>query len=529
MKMEIPDLPDHEALTAYVRCDRVSKAAAAECIDHDLFGRPQVRYPCLGPPLPNQPKVCKAVDKVQGVVCGVGGHISNTHEKGMSLATRALTHSVWLLENMRFMAQAEATKQAFALVHVLSALEMARQQQMGNGFHGAVADLQSILIMYGTVREWFFRTYADHGRVEAAKVKAAVRDYRSTINVLNEATAKLMEKAPVLRLAVAEVAFQDVENPRIVLYCFPSTTQGPLVSGDAGGLWETCNKAFANAPAAWKADTVRMLSGHVRDCSKPESCACNVSVPTLKVRSDADHVSACKCCGFVGHNKHSCASRNTATHIAVCLATLVDSTKSSRITPRSAHLSLYHCYHAIVALLYRWWSGDGTWATDDWSIQGLGRLRRRGTDAPELLLRLFNHVALELKANARMGETMLLLDNRGVGAQTLHLEAAHNYDLTEKRKALPQTKTLKRKARKLVAEAEDDALVMATQPRVPPRPPSPSSVTVPMSPTRASAVRELVQRSARVHPGLARDLSETSEIDIAKRFGLDNIVWTELV
>ena len=125
-----------------------------ECIDHDLFGRPQVRYPCLGPPLPNQPKVCKAVDKAQGIICGVGGHISNTHEKGMSLATRALTHSVWLLENMRFMALAEATKQAFALVHVLSALEMARQQQVGNGFRGAVADLQSILIMYGTVREW---------------------------------------------------------------------------------------------------------------------------------------------------------------------------------------------------------------------------------------------------------------------------------------------------------------------------------------------------------------------------------------
>lgn len=50
--------------------------------------------------------------------------------------------------------------------------------------------------------------------------------------------------------------------------------------------------------------------------------------------------------GFLGHNRHSCAHRNMATHIAMCLATLVDSTKSARITPRSAHLSLYHCYHA---------------------------------------------------------------------------------------------------------------------------------------------------------------------------------------
>lgn len=164
-----------------------------------------------------------------------------------------------------------------------------------------------------------------------------------------------------MTVGAAGAAFTDVERPRLVLYTFPSATPGPLVSGDAGALLEVCHKAFDSAPAAWKAEMARMLSGHTRDCNPANAtCLCDVRAPTLKVRSDVDHISVCKCCGFLGHNKHSCVHRNMATHIAVCLATLVDSIKSARMTPRSAHLSLYHCYHAIVAMLYSWWSSGGT-------------------------------------------------------------------------------------------------------------------------------------------------------------------------
>lgn len=475
-----PKLDDIDDLTLLLP---VYQEQAAQCLYYGTDGSTGVRYPCLGEPYPHQPKVCKAVVEGQGLCCGVGGHTQKTHAKDMSLATRALTHAVWLLEHMEHMAKEEVGKQITGMLHMLCGLELRRQEQTQHGFPVATAEMKSILVMYTTVTDVWV-TMVDHSSSLARKT----RNFRSTTQVLNKMLPQFLTASPTIPPDV----YAEVVGPKcFAVFLFPTTDHAP----DA--LSRLCNAAFQEAGPEWHARMRRSQEGHRPEC-QGATCACDRSDPMFKVQETRQLYGACTACGLIGHNKGSCLQRSPATHIAMALATMIDPVKMSRFTPKAGHLCLCNCYHMLVALLYRWWSvGDV-----EWGVRGISRLVPVGDKEPALLLRFFNHIVAHLKQHTTFGQGMVvLLDN-----DHLNVEAAHLYKDPRKRKGLlPETIALKRKARDLTEAYQDDDLYRTV-----------------MTPQHRDRVRNMVRRSASVNPNLVTEV-QGRETDIGLRFAFDDI------
>lgn len=479
--MEFPRLRDVADLGKFLRSSP-NLADARQCLVYGNNGAPVVRYPCLGVPLPHQPKVCKAMCGNPPKMCGVGGHTAKTHDRPIVLATRALTQAVWLLEYMDTMAPQEVHKQIMAMLHVLCALELCRQEQEQQGFRAPTSEIKSILVMYATVTEaWGNRVFC----IEKTKT----RNFRSTTLVLNDALSTLTRGAPAI-----PVDFLDVDEPspeaQALFFPFPS------LDDNLQRVQALCDTAFREAGSAWIVDTQRELQGHWPHCGLDKTCTCVLG--SLKARVLVPrNMSTCQACGLLGHNKGSCPRRNTATHIATALATMIDPSKMSRMTAQAVHLGLYNCYHMLVALLYGWWSND-LGRENTWTLGGLSRLVFEGTNSPTLLLRLFNHALVTLRRHPRFGKGLAIVGDEGV----LRLDAAHRYESISygKRKPKPETLALKHKATEMTKEFQDEEFFLSTQ----------------------NAVRDMVVQSAAEYAPVADDLRK-QETDIGLRFGFEDI------
>ena len=475
-----PTLNDLHDLTAVVPQYHTEAMA---CIRYEADGSMGVRYPWLGLPYPHQPKVCKAVKRGTLVCCGVGGHTSKTHNLGVSIATRALGQAVWLLENMDLMAREEVVKQIAAMLHVLCALEVRRQEQRKDGFPGATSEIKSILVMYTTVTD-VWATVAD----SSSSLTSTTRNFRSTTQVLNTALPPLVMAPPDIPSDVyAEVVGV---SKRFAVFLFPGTTGNPSASPS---LHQLCDTAFREAAPAF-------LNGGGHAAKRVPA------VPSL--------FSACAQCGLVGHNKGSCLRRSTATHIATALATMIDPCKMSRLTVQAGHMCLFSCYRVLVTLLYKWWSKEDV----DWTVRGLSRLALVGENTPLLLLRFFNYIVAHLKQHARFGQDMVVVRDE----DHLSLDAAHLYEDGKKsRPCPPEAVALKRKARSIAEAAHDDDLCIGYEyeyeyeSEYEPEPQPTAATTTP----RRQRMRDMIVRSASVNPRLAR------EEDIGRRFGFEDLVF----
>ncbi len=449
--MHLPLLETVEHVSAYTATARDMPAR-----DRSATSAFAIRYPVLGPPLPNQPKVCKVL--VDGRVCGVGGHSAKTHAKSLSLSTRALTHATWILEHLECLAQQEALKQCRALVWLLQDLEAQRQHQREKGFADQSSELRAVLVMYITVKKHYDAVFGDK-RVGTIVPKSETRNFRSTVYLLNALLPTLPSRA------IPPETFVLPEDKKLVVYLFPDTPH----------LKQLCVDAFREAPDVWKTNMERTIHGHRAMCLSDEWCGC-APLDVLKADASIQGYATCAVCGMLGHQKRSCAGINAVTHVAIALATLMDSEKNRRIDARCAHLSLYNAYHMIVALLYRWVVYD----THDWEIRGKQRLARVGKDNPWVILQLFNYVVSTLKTNHPLiGPTLGVVHD----PSHLYLEAAHDYHAPVVKKMRPDVKALRREVKAQTQDFQDQDLYRAC-------------ATLPMAPQRHKDVSTMIHSSA---------------------------------
>lgn len=433
---------------------------------------PVLQYPVLGDPLPNQPKVCKVL--VHGRVCGVGGHSAKTHHKTMSLSTRALTHATWILEHLESLARQEALKQCRAFVDLLVDLEYLRQRQRQKGFAGETSELRAVLVMYNTVKKHYDAVFRND---TAGAPKSSKRHFRSTVYVLNSLLPVLCTKVP------PPETFILPEKRNLVLYLFPETPH----------LMQLCEVAFREASPDWTNKIERTIQGHRGSCKSDENCTCG-SLDVLKAEVQIQGYTTCAICGSLGHQKRSCTSINTTTHVAIGLATLIDDEKNRRIDPRTAHLSLYNAYHMIVAMLYEW----VVYNRHDWEIHGKQRLTSTGKGNPFVILQLFNYVVATLKNHyPSIGDTM------GVVYDPSHLdvEAAHAYDSPVVKTARPAVKALTRQIKETTEQFQDEDFYRPT-----------------MSPQRRKDVSHMIHSSAIFD---RRIMLDADTLALGMRFGLD--------
>lgn len=502
--MMMTALPVVPSLEAIARCAPDHTRAAMACQRPSPDGQSRIEYPFLGPPPPHQPNVCRFVGD-GGAVCGVGGHSARTHAKPMSVAARALTQAVWLLENMELLDPREASRQIRAMFHVMCALELRRQERIAQGLHAATAEIKSILIMYNAVTEWFANVVVTITAPSSLRtVPRPHRAFRSTTHLLNDILPTLIERpAPLLENTLLA---DTQEHTCFVVFLFPFCHDLLLSRGDHAThtLRQMCLTAFAQQEASLAR---RMAEGHLPSCQEPTStssptCACNPQDQARFIKVDrVDRgVRSCLRCGLAGHNRGSCRERNTATHVAVALATLLDPQKSPKIAPDIAHLSLYNCYQAIVALLYQWCFSSAS--QDLWRIDGVTQLRKVDCDHPELLLRLFNLTVTTLKSQPRFGENMLVVSR----PDQLMVNAAHNYERIG-RSLRPESVSLKQRTQEAMEEFQDEDLA---RPRA----------TGVMTPAKRRTVQVMVQSSACANQRLAGELGS---IDIGTRFAFEDL------
>lgn len=490
----LPTVPDLDALAT---CAANYKDATAKCHRYSPDGECVIGYPCLGPPPPNQPNVCRFTGP-DGSVCGVGGHSSRTHTKPVSLSTRALTQAVWLLENMEFLKPEQAVKQIMAMFHVMCALEERRQERLAQGLLATTtAEIKSILIMYQAVTGWFTK-YTPSSSSVSTRPK-----FRSTTNILSELLSTLIQRPSSTGGNAILEDIEAGEQTCFVVFLFPlDHTRHLPRNDDAKTLRQLCATAFAQQDTSL---IVRMAQGHRPNCQDPATCECN-DTGDVFIKGDKIERSmvSCRQCGLIGHNQGSCRSRTTATHVAMALATLIDPQKSLKITPKVAHMSLYNCYQTIVALLYQWCNSTLT-TTHQWRIEGVTRLRTVDCNHPELLLRLFNHTVATLKTQPKFGKNMLVIAR----PRELMLEAAYAYEKTA-RGLRPESVNLKQRAIEATEAFQDEDLAL-------PRP-------LLMTPAKRRTVCAMVQSSARADPRVAAELREHQD-DIGLRFAFDDLVF----
>ena len=365
MDDEFPRFEDVADLAAYVK---VHSSKKLWTLTPD--GQCLMQYPCMGPPPPHQPKVCRFLGP-QGRVCGIGGHTARTHNATSSVATKALTHAAWIIRNADTLGEHHYRRHMGVIFDILCSLEDRRRHYRVD----ATADIQSILVMYDAVRRWW--TNAKRG------VALGTRRQRTTISIVNDffaptpapPAAANPNPNPALVLA-------DVPSPKLVVFLFPTSD-----------IRERCLATFLTQDIM----TIhRMAQGHVKSCSRSTSaaCKCHQHGSFIKVPRINKDLVCCHRCGLPGHNKATCQDRTTATHVAMALATLLDPHKAPRISAKTLHLTLYHCYDVIVTLLYQWCFGGIRW-----DIGGSARIQRIDSTDPEALLRFYNHTVASLKAS----------------------------------------------------------------------------------------------------------------------------------
>jgi hypothetical protein len=408
----------------------------------------------------------------------------------VSLSARALTQAAWILIHVESLAPAEVLAQSMCLVRLLVALELRRQRQVATGFSGDTYDLKSVLLMYGLVRQFVLDSGGGSGGGDDHARPG--RDFRSTTMLLNDLLPRLLERPSTTDFATA-VPMPPPGARRFCAYLFPT---------DTARLADACRQAFEAADPAWLSRLRRMLQGHRMSCcntANDDDAACCGGCPqyngqVLRMDVDTDGFATCDVCGCIGHNKRSCLRRSTATHIAYCLGTLIDPTKAARVRPRSAHLALFNVYQLLVALLYRWWAPVPKMDNQLWLVTGVARLRPVGATRPDLLLRLFNHVAVALQNDARLGHGMVIMAN---AEGRLYLEAAHAYDEGPDVEGQNRVRELRGMLEASWRDVDEDEDVL----RAPPCPATPSA-------TR-TAVQALVTMSATANVRLRGELLQS--------------------
>lgn len=436
-----------------------SKARACWVLTPD--GQCIIEYPVLGPPPPHQPRVCRFRDE-KGRVCGIGGHIARTHNATTSLSTRALTHAVWMICNMDNLGIHHAVRHIQVLLDILCGLEGRRRHYLVD----STADIQSILVMYDAVLQWFGKTNTNKNIPQNTK-----RTQRSSIAIVNDLLLHFSKNS----FYIEDHVVADVASPKLVTFLFPASHL------QTNMLQRLCQDAFTSQDIS---RLQKMAKGHFGDCLG-ENCTCHgefVKVPRINV-----DVVCCHRCGLPGHNKATCQERTTATHVAVALATLLDPHKNPRISAKTAHLTLFNCYDVIVTLLYKWFH-KGT----PWHITGNARIRSIKNFHPEILLRLYNHTLATLKKCPKVGPTMLVVSR----PDRLMVEAAHCYDEKSKDSVKQETEVLKNTVQALIEETQDEDLER-------PRWADPQSF-----------VSAMVQSSTQQDPRIAQDLARFAFDDV---------------
>lgn len=406
MALEFPQLASLDDLATYVKAHA---SEARKCWRLTPDGRCLVDYPLLGTPPPFQPRVCR-YRSPDGTVCGVGGHNARTHLATTSLSTKALTHAVWIIRNMEVLGVHHLRRHVQVLIQVLCSLQERRQHYRVDD----AADIRSILLMYQRVVQWYHQSKPK--RDSTSHIER--RRQRSSIHTLNHLLLLFQRRDPVLEPGIV---LAGVARPNLVVFLFPTCKQT---------LHQLCIAAFANQDVSI---VRKVANGHLRTCQggggggadddTRRNCTCRGSF--LKVpRIDMDVV-CCHRCGIPGHNQASCQARTPATHVAIALATLLDPYKAPRISAKACHLTLFHCYDVLVAMLYQWVHHPTT-PTTPWHIHGVPRLTAltNANAHPILLLRLYNHALASLKACPRVGPGMLVIHR----PDHLMLDAAHRYD-----------------------------------------------------------------------------------------------------
>jgi hypothetical protein len=459
---EFPSFRGMADLTAYVEAHPFDK-----CWTLAPDGQCLVQYPFVGPPPPHQPKVCRFRD-AQGRVCGIGGHTSRTHNASSSVATKALTHAVWIIRNMNHLGEHHFRRHVEVLLNVLCSLEDRRRHYQVD----ATADIHSILVMYAAVLKWVQKRNAKQG----VSGNGNKRQQRSTISIVNDFFAT----PPTSAAENTPLVLADVPSPKLVVFLFPTSDLQ-----ETHLLRQRCLAAFLTQDIL---QISRMAQGHFKACSSP-SKACTCQGVFIKVPRINEDLVCCHRCGLAGHNKATCQSRTTATHVAVALATLLDPDKATRISAKTAHLTLYHCYDVLVTLLYQWCFG-GT----RWDVGGGARIKRINNMNPELLLRFYNHTVASLKKSPTIGPTMQVMYRR----DCLMLEAAHAYDQVDE--ALQTMKHeafhLRQTVSKIIEDRQDDDLERFLW----------------MDPEKA--VSDMIRSSTQTNPRIADDLALYSFDDV---------------
>lgn len=481
---DFPALSSPTGLAAYV-ASHPAKARACWALLPD--GQCAIEYPFLGPPPPHQPRVCGFRDD-RGQVCGIGGHNARTHNNTASLATKALAHAIWILRNMHNLGIHHVTRHVRVLLDILCGLEGRRVAYQMD----ATAEIQSILVMYEAVLQWWFRFR--QSKQPKGGPCSTKRSQRSSIAIVNNLLVRFSDAPPSMD---TDSLLADVPCPKLVVFLFPTST---TTNNNTAALRQLCLDAFTTQDVTILR---RMANGHLRSCGSPNkngcTCRCDddccIKVPRLNV-----DVVCCRRCGLPGHNKASCRERSTATHVAVALATLLDPHKAPRISAKTAHLTLFHCYDVIVTLLYRW-SMINDNDNMPWHISGHGRLKRIDSLHPEILLRLYNHALASLKQCSKVGPTMLVVHRENC----LMVEAAHAYgdnDIEDDDQEMVkrETTTIQQTVQSLIEATQDDDL---ERPRW-------------FGGDRESAVSEMVMSSTQQDPRIAEDLV---------RFAFDDVVF----